>query len=286
MDLASTLIQRYFGISAGELLIGGVPVTSLAAEYGTPLYVYDRGIIDRKLALLRDTLPSEFAVHYSVKANPNPAILQHFVAAGCGLEVASRGEFTRALNAGCPSEKILFAGPGKTEAELEYVLAHDIGEIHVESLLEAGRINAICRRLGRRASIAVRVNPSSEAQGGAMRMGGKPAPFGVDEEKLDEFLDRILGEPSIEFHGIHLFSGTQILDHTMLLRQYRKGLEIGRQVACRIKQPLHTVDFGGGLGIPYFGNDEELDMGKLKKGLAELFGEIEKDPLFEETKFF
>src|SRR5215475_3184430 len=100
MDLASTLIQRYFGISAGELLICGVPVTSLAAEYGTPLYVYDRGIIDKKLALLRDTLPPEFAIHYSVKANPNPAIIKHFVSSRCGLEVASAGEIRLALAAG------------------------------------------------------------------------------------------------------------------------------------------------------------------------------------------
>jgi diaminopimelate decarboxylase len=164
-------------------------------------------------------------------------------------------------------------------------LTHDIGEIHAESLLEIERLKDICRYIGRKARVALRINPAGEPQGGAMLMGGRPAPFGVDEEKMAEVLESILSEPSIDFQGIHLFTGTQILDHTVLVRQYRKGLEIGRLVACRIQRSLQTIDFGGGLGIPYFSNDEELDMGELRDSLAELFMEIEKDSLFEGTKF-
>ena len=118
-----------------------------------------------------------------------------------------------------------------------------------------------------------------------MRMGGKPAPFGVDEETLDFVLDSLFSDTWVEFRGIHLFTGTQILDHAVLVNQYRKGLEIGRRVAGRIERPLHTIDFGGGLGIPYFANDEQLDIDKLKDGLARLFGEIENDSHFVGTKF-
>jgi diaminopimelate decarboxylase len=285
MDLVSTLIQRYFGVSDGELLIGGIPVTSLAAEYGTPLYVYDRGIIDRKLALLRNTLPAEFSIHYSVKANPNPAIIKHFVASGCGLEIASAGEFCRALEAGCPAEKILFAGPGKTERELDFVLERGIGQIHIESLLEAERISSICQRLGIRAQAAIRVNPSSEAQGGAMRMGGKPAPFGVDEEILDDVLDSLLKNSLIDFCGIHLFTGTQILDHSLLVHQYKKGLATAKRVAARLRKPLQTVDFGGGLGIPYYANEFDLDMGQLGDALAGMMSGIRNDSSFNRTRF-
>ena len=162
---------------------------------------------------------------------------------------------------------------------------HDIGEIHVESLLEAERIGKICRRLGKKARVALRINPGGEAQGGAMRMGGKPAPFGIDEENLDVVLDSLLADPYVEFRGIHLFTGRRFLHHAVLVNQYRKGLEIGRRVAGRIQRPLHTIDFGGGLGIPYFANDAQLDMDKLKDGLARLFGEIENDLHFEGTKF-
>ena len=176
------------------LQIGGIPVTTIVASYGTPLFVYDGSVLDQKWEVLRKTFPPEFDISYSVKANPNPVILRRFLSKGCGLEIASGGEFHLALNAGCPPEKILFAGPGKTEADLELVLTHGIGEIHVESLLELERISAISHRLGIRARIAVRVNPSEEAQGGAMRMGGKPAPFGIDEEKLDAVIERVVSD--------------------------------------------------------------------------------------------
>jgi diaminopimelate decarboxylase len=262
-----------------------VPVSRIAAEYGTPVFVYDQHVLDRKWAVLRHTLPPEFAVSYSVKSNPNPAILKHFLAKGCGLEIASAGEFHQALRAGCPPERMLFAGPGKTEAELELVLAHGIGEIHVESLLEVERVALMSCRLGVQARVAVRVNPSAEAQGGAMRMGGKPAPFGVDEESLDVVLDRLLSDPAIEFRGLHLFTGTQILDHAILICQYRKALEIARRVATRLQQPLHTLDFGGGLGIPYFANEHELDMASLREALFALMADIKGEMCFAETQF-
>jgi diaminopimelate decarboxylase len=118
-----------------------------------------------------------------------------------------------------------------------------------------------------------------------MRMGGKPAPFGVDEERLDEVLDLLVADPGIEFRGIHLFAGTQILDHAVLARQYRRGVEIARRVAARIGRPLSTLDFGGGLGIPYFPNETELDMAKLREELASLMTDVAGDPLLTSTRF-
>lgn len=285
MDLASALIERYFPSPSGELWIGGVPVSSLADRYGTPLFVYDAGILAKKWHLLRGSLPPEFSICYSVKANPSQAILRFFLAQGAGLEIASAGEFRQALHAGCDPRKIIFAGPGKTEAELDFVLEHGIGEIHVESPREAERVAAIAQRRGVAAPVALRVNPGGEAEGGAMRMGGRPAPFGVDEENLDEVLDLLLSSPEIDFHGIHLFAGTQILDFEVLVNQYRKGIEIARRVAARLQRPLHTLDFGGGLGIPYFPHERELDMGKLKEALRDLIGELRSDPLFSGTRF-
>lgn len=285
MDHVAGLISRHFPGSGPELRVGDVPVGAIAASHGTPLFVYDTAILDRKWTLLRDALPERFAIAYSVKANPNPAILRHFLAKGAGLEVASAGELRQALAAGCPPERVLFAGPGKTEAELELALSQGIGEIHIESLVEVRRIGAITRRLGTRARAALRVNPGAEAQGGAMRMGGKPAPFGVDEEQIDAVLDIVLTDPTIEFQGIHLFAGTQILDHTVLVRQYRRGLEITRRVAERIGRPLAMLDFGGGLGIPYFVNENELDMAKLREEIQGLMGEVEGDHWLAGTRF-
>ena len=285
MSLAAALIDRYFSRSAGELCIGQVPVSSIVDHYGTPLFIYDGGIVDRKLALLRDTLPMEFSIHYSVKANPNAAIIKYFVSSGCGLEVASAGEFARALKSGCPPEQVVFAGPGKTEAELEFAVKHNIGEIHIESRLEAERLSAICHRLATRARVAIRVNPSAEVQGGAMRMGGKPAPFGVDEEKLDKMLDYLFPLKELDFQGVHLFTGTQILDHKMLASQYRRGVEIAKRIAMRTKRPLHTVDFGGGLGIPYVDNDHELNIAGLGRELGAIWSTVRGESCFCGTRF-
>jgi diaminopimelate decarboxylase len=118
-----------------------------------------------------------------------------------------------------------------------------------------------------------------------MRMGGKPLPFGVDEERLDSVLDLILADRAIGFRGIHLFAGTQILEAEVLAAQYRKGLEIAVRVADRVGHPLHTIDFGGGLGIPYFANEQPLDLEKLRDLLASLFAEFADDPRFAGTKF-
>lgn len=285
MDLVAALLSRFFPESDRELVVGGIPIPAIIGRYGTPLFLYDSNILDRKWDLLRHALPEQFSICYSVKANPNPAFLKHFLAKGCGLEIASGGEFYLALRAGCPPAKILFAGPGKTDEELELVLSHAIGEIHVESLREAERISALSQRLGRQARIAVRVNPGEEAQGGAMRMGGKAAPFGIDEEVLNEVVDRILNDSWLEFRGLHLFTGTQILDAAVLLTQYRKGIAIARQVAQQWRRPLHTLDFGGGLAIPYFANEVELNMDQLREGLVELMAEVTRDPHFAGTQF-
>ena len=286
MEQDAWLIDRYFAVRNGELLIGGIAASELAADYGTPLFVYDASVIDRKWDLLRKTLPPEFSIYYSVKANPSQAVLKRFLAKGAGLEIASAGEFHQAQHAGCPPGKIVFAGPGKTESELELVLGHGIGEIHVESLREAERIVAIARRRGVRARVALRVNPGGEAEGGAMRMGGRPAPFGVDEENLEDLLGQLLSMDALEIAGIHVFIGTQILDFEVLLSQYRKGLDIARRAAAILKRPLSTLDFGGGLGIPYFAHEKSLDEGRLREGMAALIAGVRGDPSFSGTRFF
>ena len=116
-------------------------------------------------------------------------------------------------------------------------------------------------------------------------MGGRPAAFGVDEESLEEVLDLLLSLKNLDFRGMHLFTGTQILDFQILVNQYRKGLEIARRVAARLKRPLHTLDFGGGLGTPYFPHEEPLDTIQLKSALDILFKPLYDDPLFAGTQF-
>ncbi|PYS19636.1 MAG: type III PLP-dependent enzyme, partial [Acidobacteria bacterium] len=118
-----------------------------------------------------------------------------------------------------------------------------------------------------------------------MRMGGKPAPFGVDEEDLDSLVDSLVSTPCFDFRGIHMFVGTQVLDSSVLMTQYRKAIDLARHVAWKIGRPLHTVDFGGGLGIPYFTGESELDLTRLGAEVGALMDEVRRDPDFRGTRF-
>jgi diaminopimelate decarboxylase len=285
VDSVRSLIARLFPTSTGTLCASGVDVSKIADACGTPLFVYDRSIIDRNWDILRRAFPPEFSIFYSVKANPTQMILKCFLEKGAGLEIASAGEFWQALHVGCAPENIVFAGPGKSDEELRYVIGKGIGEIHVESSREARRISAITTATGVRARVALRVNPSGDAEGGAMRMGGRSSPFGVDEENLHDTVDELLSLDGLDFNGIHLFTGTQILDADILITQYRKGLEIARRVAKRIGHPLRTLDFGGGLGIPYFAHERQLDIDRLSEQLHSLWEGVRCDALLSGTRF-
>jgi len=284
-DAVHVLIERLFGFHDHVLCIGGASIRTIAERYGTPLFVYDQQILERALSALRAALPAGFEIFYSVKANPNRAILQYFVKHDCGLEIASGGEYLKARAAGCPPERIVYAGPGKTPAELEFALSEGIGEIHVESRLEAERIAGISARIGHPAKVAIRINPSEEAQGGALLMGGKASPFGIDEEDLDSLVDYTLTASSLDLQGIHIYVGTQILDADLIIAHYHKALQLARRMAARSGKPIRTVDFGGGLGIPYFSYEMPLALDIMKDGLARLIEETREEPCFQNTRF-
>ncbi len=163
------------------------------------------------------------------------------------------------------------------------MIAEGIGEIHLESHEEAAHVAAIGAALGRRVPVAIRVNPVAEAQGGAMRMGGKAAPFGFDEEDLDAIVDRFAAMPHLDLSGVHLFAGTQILDAAVLLGQWRHALAIASRVAARLGRPLRTIDLGGGLGIPYFAGDATLDLAAVAAGVPELAAIKAADPLIRDA---
>lgn len=280
-EVRDRLLARYFEVHNRELVVGGVRASALVERYGSPLFAYDRSIIARKVRQVRAILPERFQLFYSIKANPNAAILKCLLEAGCGLEVASGGELTQALAAGCSPAEILFAGPGKTEAELDAAVRASIREVHVESLEEAKCLQRVARRHGRTMRVALRVNPLG-SQGGAMQMGGKASQFGIDEEELEPVLEEIAACSNLHVDGVHMFMGTQILDAGTLIDQYRRCVDIARRVALRVG-PLRTIDFGGGWGTPYFSHEAELDLSLLGEGLASIDTLLAGDPLLSDA---
>lgn len=283
VDHVSRLIERFFSVRNNELYVGGVPVSELRKKFGTPIFVYDQAALQKRIERVKAILPPRFSLYYSIKANPNATILKSFLQQGCGLEVASAGELFQAIDAGCRPERIIFAGPGKTQSELAAALHADIREVHVESLDEIRTLNELAESAGRIADIALRINPA-EASGGAMRMGGRPSPFGIDEEDLGDVLDEIKTLRHLRVMGVHLFMATQILDADTLIEQYRLALTIANKVARRIPGPLETIDFGGGWGTPYFPHESDLDLRKLADGIVQVDKQMGRDPLLSDAR--
>lgn len=278
-DLTAALIAENFSRDGGGVLhVGGLPLTDLAEEFGTPLFVYDAGVMRRTYRALRAALAGFAEIDYSVKANPSPAVIRVFHEEGAGAEIASGAEFAAALAAGVPPEKILFAGPGKGAADLDRVVAGGIGEIHLENREEIVRVAVAAERHGVTVRVALRINPGATAQGGAMRMGGKPSPFGFDEEEMEAAIDAVEAQGPLRLVGLHLFAGTQGLKAETLLGQWAYGLGLAARIAGRTGRPLETIDLGGGLGIPYFSGDAALDLDMLRAGMPDLIATLRADP--------
>src|SRR4051812_45479824 len=168
-----------FAVLDDCLAVGGVPLTELARRVGrTPFYAYDRRLISERVELLRAHLPRQVHIHYAMKANPMPEVVAHLAGLVDGLDVASAGELAIALTAGGRPDAISFAGPGKTDAELEAAVRAGI-VVNLESEGEMERLAAITVQRGVRARVNVRVNPDFELKSSGMKMGGGPRQFGV-----------------------------------------------------------------------------------------------------------
>jgi len=275
--LAQHLIARDFAHENDQLVVGGITVRELASAYGTPLFAYDAAILRNRYKSLTSALDGFAEIYFSIKANPNPSVAQIFVEEGAGIEIASVGEFEKAKRAGCKPSHMLFAGPAKGEDELRQTLSEGLGEVHLESFEEIEHVAVIARDLKRIVPVAVRVNPKAAAQGGAMRMGGKAAAFGFDEEILPDVVTTIKSHASLKLAGVHMFAGTQILDANVLLTQWAHGLSVAASVAEMAGHALETIDLGGGLGVPYFQGDRTLDLPTIRDGVAALKAQKQAD---------
>ena len=253
----------------GELLVNGQPIGRIAARLGrTPFYVYDRSLLDARVAQLRAALPRAIKLHYAMKANPMPALVCHMARRVDGIDVASAGELLVALDAGADPREISFAGPGKTEAELHQAVAAGI-LINVESFRELPVLAAAQAVLGLPARVAVRVNPDFELKSSGMKMGGGPKQFGVDAEQVPELLAEI-GRAGLAFEGFHLFAGSQNLKPDAIIEAQQKSFALACRLAEHAPSPVRFHNLGGGFGIPYFPGEQPLDLTPIGANLADL----------------
>lgn len=271
--------QRYwpqgFGVTAsGVMTVGGRPVTHWIQEAGgTPLFLYDSALIAARIGELRAALPERVHLHYAIKANPMPDVVNFIAPLVDGLDIASGGELEVALASGMEPRHISFAGPGKRDAELARAIAAGV-VINLESEGEMRRAARLSREMKQPALVAVRVNPEFELKGSGMRMGGGAKPFGVDAERVPAMLAE-LGELGLEFEGFHIFTGSQNLSAEALIDAQDKALALAAELTRHAPRPPRFVNIGGGFGIPYAPADKPLDLNAVGTALSARLDRLE-----------
>lgn len=228
------------------------PVPELASQYGTPLYVYSEAALVANLKEVQTAFAeAKPVICYSVKANGNLSLCRLMGKHGSGFDVTSQGEFQRALKAGPSDAKIVFAGVGKTDAEIEFALKNNVFLFDVESEQELHAIGAVAQKLGVKANVALRVNPDLPPKTHVKTdTSVKGVKFGLDIETIVDVAKTVAGHPGLAVVGLHMHLGSPILKAD----PYRQGAEKGLNLIKQFRAQGHDIKYlnmGGGFGINY-----------------------------------
>src|ERR1700742_3524372 len=245
--------MNHFDYRGGILHAEGVALDRLAAAVGTPFYCYSTATLTRHYEVFAGAFADVRALGcYAMKANSNQAVVKTLAGLGAGADVVSGGELKRALLAGIPPQKIVFSGVGKTEAELRAALAADILCINIESEPELELLSRLASEQGKTARISVRVNPDVDSGSHAKISTGKSEnKFGIPLGQARSVYARAAKLPGIEVTGTDMHIGSQITD----LGKMETAFRILAEFVQTLRADGHTIshiDFGGGLGIPYY----------------------------------
>lgn len=242
----------HFQYKNGEMFAEDVPLTTIAAEVGTPVYVYSSATLQRHFRVFSGAFEGlEALVCFAVKANSNQAVLATLAAEGAGADVVSEGELLRALKAGIPADKIVFSGVGKKPGEMAAALKAGIKQFNVESEPELDVLNGVAGSLGLVAPVSVRVNPDVDARTHHKIATGKSEnKFGVAWSKAHAVYQRIAELPNLAATGVDVHIGSQLTELEPFKLAFEKVVNLVRELRTAGHAIKH-IDLGGGLGIPY-----------------------------------
>lgn len=257
-------------------------LTRIAQDVPTPFYAYDQQALRDTFHGLKRYLPEGSDIYYSLKANPNRAVVATLAAEGAGCEVCSRSELETAIAAGGNPRRIIYVGPAKSAADITRAMEIGIKAIIAESLDELRLIAGIAATRGIVQPVGLRINPDFKSASVRIKMTGIASQFGIDEADLPAALDLAEADPHIIPVGIHVYLGSRILEEEAIFDNTRNILDLARRVAARLGRPLSFVDVGGGFGLAYFGKERDLDPARLGPGLAALIAEFQAE--FKRTR--
>lgn len=244
--------MHHFAYRNGVLHAEDVSLEAIAAEVGTPFYIYSHATLERHARVVRQALsPVDALVAYAVKANDALAVLAIMAREGLGADVVSGGELTRALEAGVPGGRIVFSGVGKTAQELSQALQAGVKQLNVESEEELEELNAVALDLGLTAPVALRVNPDVAAGGHAhISTGRKDDKFGIPWSRAEALYMRGQALEGVAMKGLAIHIGSQIKELAPFEAAFTKVKELIASLRAA-GAPVETLDLGGGLGVPY-----------------------------------
>jgi diaminopimelate decarboxylase len=248
--------RPHFDLIGAELCVEGLPLATLARQFGTPLFVYSKAsMLEALAAYQRGFAGRKAGICYAMKANSSLGVLQVFARAGCGFDIVSGGELERALAAGAAPKDIIFSGVGKTRAEMQQALQAGIGCFNVESEAELEVLSEVASAAGKVAPVSIRVNPNVDPKTHPyISTGLKGNKFGVAHERALHAYRRAASLPGLKVVGIDCHIGSQITAQEPYLDAMDRILDLVEAVeAAGI--PLEHIDFGGGLGINYNGDE-------------------------------
>ncbi len=245
-------MTAFFHRRDGALAVEQVPLARIAEQFGTPTYVYSRAALTAAYQAYAAACAGHRArVQYAMKANSNLAVLQVFAQLGAGFDIVSGGELQRVLAVGADPRKVVFSGVGKSEAEMELALAHDVLCFNVESIPELDRLNAVAGRVGKRARVSLRINPDVDARTHPyISTGLKGNKFGIAFDDVLPTYRAAAALPHLEITGIDCHIGSQITEVSPYLEALDKVLDVVEALE-REGIVLSHIDVGGGLGITY-----------------------------------
>ncbi len=265
----------------GELHAESVALSTIAARYGTPCYVYSRAAFEAAFRDYSDAFAgTRHLICYAMKANSNLAVLDLFARLGCGFDIVSGGELARVLAAGGDPAKVVYSGVGKTEAEMEQALAAGIHCFNVESAAELDRLDAVAGRVGTRAPVSLRVNPEVDPHTHPyIATGLKESKFGIPYGDALALYRRAASLRHVEIRGVDMHIGSQITE----LEPYRDAATRILELVDALRAEgiaLAHVDLGGGLGIRYR-DEHPLRLAEYAQMVRDLFAGRRETLIFE-----
>jgi diaminopimelate decarboxylase len=275
--------MNHFEYRGGALCCEAVPLTTIAEAVGTPVYVYSSATLERHYDVFKAAFaPRDVLVAFAVKANANLGVLATLAAKGAGADTVSRGEIERALAAGVPADRIIFSGVGKTEDELAFALDASVYQINVESEGELGDLSHIGAARGKRATIAIRVNPDVGGAGGHDKIstGQRDAKFGVGAAQALRLFAQAHADPHLDAKGFAVHIGSQIKDLTPLREAFAVIGKLARQAMSEGLR-IERLDLGGGLGVPYFNEPDPPAPADYAKAALDVLGGFDVKFAFE-----